>query len=221
MIGLIHTLLSLLSLLFLSTAHIHTTEAFVVILPQNICTNHQKRGLGVSVIDTRLHHGVETAIIIAGTASVVAGAWVLSINNNSSKQSTQQQAEYAAFEQERARLAHIEPKKTWKEEELYPYDGSHDDMKGPILLAVKGDVFNVYKGRSFYGPQGEYHIMAGRDATRFLAKNSLVEEHDENDKFISLNIAEKANLEAWYWTLKNKYECVGKLEGYDPKSTEM
>ena len=220
MIGLIiHTLLSL-SLLFLSTTHVHTTEAFIIIRPQNISIN-KKRGLGVSVIDTRLHHGVETAIIIAGTASVVAGAWVLSINNNNSKQSTQQQAEYAAFEQERARLAYIEPKETWKEEELYPYDGSHDDMKGPILLAVKGDVFNVYKGRSFYGPEGEYHIMAGRDATRFLAKNSLVEEHDENDKFISLNIAEKANLEAWYWILKNKYECVGKLEGYDPKSTEM
>ena len=28
-------------------------------------------------------------------------------------------------------------------------------------MAVKGDVFNVWKGRNFYGKGGEYHIMAG------------------------------------------------------------
>ena len=87
-------------------------------------------------------------------------------------------------------------------------------------MAVKGDVFNVYKGRNFYGPGGEYHIMAGRDATRFLAKNRLEEESDE-EKAVALNIAERANLEAWYWTIKNKYDRVGSLEGYDPKSTDM
>ena len=27
--------------------------------------------------------------------------------------------------------------------------------------------------------------------------------------------------QVWYWTIKNKYDLVGKLSGYDPKSTEM
>ena len=141
-------------------------------------------------------------------------------NNNNRRDTTQQYAEYEAREKERDRLAYIDPKQVWKEEELQSYNGSNDDERGPLLMAVKGDVFNVYKGRNFYGPGGEYHIMAGRDATRFLAKNRLEEESDE-EKAVELNIAERANLEAWYWTIKNKYDRVGSLEGYDPKSTDM
>lgn len=62
--------------------------------------------------------------------------------------------------------------------------------------------------------------MAGRDATRFLAKNRL-EEETVDERKVQLNIAERANLEAWYWTIKNKYQFVGNLAGYDPKETEM
>ena len=62
--------------------------------------------------------------------------------------------------------------------------------------------------------------MAGRDASRFLAKNSLEEESNE-EKDVPLNIAERASLESWYWIIKNKYDLVGQLEGYDPKTTEM
>ena len=62
--------------------------------------------------------------------------------------------------------------------------------------------------------------MAGRDATRFLAKNRLDEESDE-EKRVGLNVAERANLEVWYWTIKNKYQLVGSLDGYDDsKPTE-
>lgn len=62
---------------------------------------------------------------------------------------------------------------------------------------------------------------AGRDATRFLAKNRLEEESDE-EKRVGLNVAERANLEVWYWTIKNKYQLVGSLDGCDDsKPTEM
>ena len=171
------------------------------------------------LVDTRLN--VEP-VVIAG-AAITAGVVTYVLNNtgpNNNRDTTQQYAEYEAREKERDRLAYIEPKQVWNEEELQPYNGSNDDEKGPILMAVKGDVFNVYKGRNFYGVGGEYHIMAGRDATRFLAKNRLEEESDE-EKAVALNIAERANLEAWYWTIKNKYDRVGSLQGYDPKSTDM
>jgi hypothetical protein len=48
-----------------------------------------------------------------------------------------------------------------------------------------------------------------------------LEEETEMERKVELNIAERANLEVWYWTMKNKYQFVGNLAGYDPKSTEM
>ena len=62
--------------------------------------------------------------------------------------------------QERARLAYLAPRgDPWKEEELKAYDGTRDP-DGPILIAVAGKVYNVWKGRHFYGPGGEYSIFA-------------------------------------------------------------
>jgi membrane-associated progesterone receptor component len=93
---------------------------------------------------------------------------------------------------------------------LAEFDGTDED--GPMLFAADGLVFNVWKGRHFYGPGGEYHIFAGRDATRLLAKTQLEEEEPEQLK-VPLNIAEKAALAGWIYTFKNKYEIVGRLEG--------
>ena len=158
--------------------------------------------------------------VVGGIAIVATGAtaawWIGGAKDRENKA---KYAEYEALQRERENLAYIQPKDEWLEEELSEYNGENDPT-GPILLAVKGEVFNVWKGRNFYGPNAEYHIMAGRDATRFLAKNRL-EEETEDEKKVELNIAERANLEVWFWTIKNKYQFVGNLSGYDPKSTEM
>lgn len=66
----------------------------------------------------------------------------------------------------------------------------------------------------------EYHIFAGRDATRLLARNKLEEETEEELKK-PLSIADRAFLATWIYTFKNKYDIVGKLEGFDPESTKM
>ena len=63
-------------------------------------------------------------------------------------------------------------------------------------------------------------MFAGRDATRMLAK-TITEEESEADKQKPLNIGERAALAGWMFTLKNKYDIVGKLEGFDPSTTSM
>ena len=153
--------------------------------------------------------------IVVGAAAVVGGG-VLWLSGSESRQRQVQYAEYEAKEkemlEERRRLAFIEPKETWTEEELAPYNGSNPT--GPLLIAADGIVFNVWKGRHFYSPGCEYHVMAGRDATRFLASNSLEEVTEEKARK-PLTLAEKASLEAWLFTFRNKYDIVGSLEGYE------
>ena len=199
----------------LSTFFLVSIEAFSILHHHNHHLAHNQKS---RLVDTKLN--VEPVVIAGAIATLGVVTYVLNTDANNNRDTTQQFAEYETREKERDRLAYIEPKQVWKEEELQRYNGLNDDERGPLLMAVKGDVFNVYKGRNFYGPGGEYHIMAGRDATRFLAKNRLEEESDE-EKAVELNIAERANLEAWYWAIKNKYDRVGSLEGYDPKSTDM
>ena len=185
-----------------------STGAFQISIPQSV----KCRCPSIISSDAGTALDMEPALI-AGTVAV-AGAVAIYLSGSEERQRKAQYAEYEQKEKEihekRAKQAYIEPRDVWKEEEMAKYDGSDPD--GPILLGVDGTVFNVWKGRNFYGPGGEYHVMAGRDATRFLAKNSL-EVESEEDAMKPLNIAEKATLEGWYWIFKGKYEVVGKLEG--------
>jgi predicted heme/steroid binding protein len=48
--------------------------------------------------------------------------------------------------------------------QLAAYDGS--DPKKPLLLAVNGTIYDVSKGRHFYGPGGTYRFFSGHDGTR-------------------------------------------------------
>lgn len=105
--------------------------------------------------------------------------------------------------------AYVRPRDAWREEELKRFDGSQSP-DGPILLAADGVVYNVSPARGFYGPGGEYSIMAGRDASRFLGKNSVKEETDE-ERAVPLNVAERASLSAWAFSFKSKYDVVGRL----------
>ena len=163
------------------------------------------------------------AVLIGGGVVVAGLAGWLYVDGAEDRQRQQQRAQeeerYRQYQEERARQAYVEPKEYWTEAELAAYDGTKDP-DGPILLAADGLVFNVYKGRNFYGPGGEYHIFAGRDATRFLAK-TIVEEETPEEAAKPLTMAERAALAAWIFTFKGKYEVVGKLEGFDPKTTSM
>lgn len=113
--------------------------------------------------------------------------------------------------------------------ELLPFNGLGKD--GRILMAVNGSIYDVSRGRNFYGPGmcyiyslliviltllsgGPYANFAGRDASRGLAKNSfdldmLTDPNEAIDKLEDLNADEWESLREW-----EVKECEVKDEPY-------
>uniref|UniRef100_D3TSE3 Putative progesterone receptor membrane component 1 n=1 Tax=Glossina morsitans morsitans TaxID=37546 RepID=D3TSE3_GLOMM len=96
--------------------------------------------------------------------------------------------------------------------ELHQYDGTQPD--GRVLMAVNGNVFDVTKGKRFYGPGGPYASFAGRDASRNLARFSVGandKDKDEYDDLSDLSGVEMDSLREWEMQFREKYDLVGKL----------
>jgi membrane-associated progesterone receptor component len=171
---------------------------------------------------TKLHSMSDVVGVGTCALVLVGGAVWMSGSEERAKRAKYNECEKLdqVRKQERARLAYLASREEpWTKDELKAYDGTRDP-DGPILIAVAGKVYNVWKGRHFYGPGGEYSIFAGRDATRLLAKFRTTEE-DEESLSIPLTMGERATLEGYVWTFKDKYDVVGTLAGYDPKDTTM
>ncbi len=92
--------------------------------------------------------------------------------------------------------------------ELGHYDGS--DSGRPLLIAIRGQVYDVTRGRDFYGPGGPYGMFAGKDCTRALAKVSFDEELFTGD-LEGLDQDELDKLEEWIEMFEGKYRRVGAL----------
>ncbi|RWR91923.1 membrane steroid-binding protein 2-like protein [Cinnamomum micranthum f. kanehirae] len=95
------------------------------------------------------------------------------------------------------------------EEELKAYDGT--DPKKPLLMAIKGQIYDVSQGRGFYGPGGPYALFAGKDASRALAKMSF-EEKDLNGDMSGLGPFELEALNDWEFRFMGKYAKVGTIK---------
>ncbi|KAL0452506.1 UNVERIFIED_CONTAM: Membrane steroid-binding protein 1 [Sesamum latifolium] len=94
-------------------------------------------------------------------------------------------------------------------EELKQYDGS--DSKKPLLMAIKGQIYDVSQSRMFYGPGGPYALFAGKDASRALAKMSF-EEKDLNGDLTGLGVFELEALQDWEYKFMSKYVKVGTVK---------
>lgn len=104
------------------------------------------------------------------------------------------------------------------EEELKAYDGS--DPKKPLLMAIKGQIYDVSQSRMFYGPGGPYALFAGKDASRALAKMSF-EDKDLTGDIEGLGPFELDALQDWEYKFMGKYVKVGQIKKSAPKEVEV
>ena len=113
--------------------------------------------------------------------------------------------------------------RTYTPHTLLPYNGEDG---GPVYFAVRGKVFDVSRGRNFYGPGGPYSNFAGRDASRGLACGSFDEDmltkdlDGPLDKLDDLGRDEMEALQGWEERFNEKYDIVGRLVSVDDYAKE-
>ncbi|KAJ1826115.1 Dihydrodipicolinate synthase [Coemansia sp. RSA 2599] len=107
-------------------------------------------------------------------------------------------------------------KEKWTKREISQYRGQTPDT--PILIGLKGKVFDVSAGRGFYGAGASYNVFAGRDASRLLAKqefdDGVIAEEELDaplDALEDLLEDEKECLDSYVGLYTVKYRCVGNL----------
>jgi membrane-associated progesterone receptor component len=103
-----------------------------------------------------------------------------------------------------------EPMRNFTAKQLRHFDGSinenTDDPK-PVYLSVGGTVFDVSKGRDFYGPGGPYEVFAGRECGAALATMSFDESLlDDVSACENLGVGDKAELGNWLEKFEH-YRC--------------
>ncbi|XP_077241774.1 membrane steroid-binding protein 1-like [Tasmannia lanceolata] len=103
------------------------------------------------------------------------------------------------------------------EDDLKVYDGS--DPKKPLLMAIKGQIYDVSQSRMFYGPGGPYALFTGKDASRALAKMSF-EEQDLTGDISGLGPFELEALHDWEYKFMSKYVKVGTIKETVPIADE-
>jgi len=93
-------------------------------------------------------------------------------------------------------------------DELERYSGRDPFL--PLLLSVRGTIFDVSKGKDFYGPGGGYEVFAGKEVARALAIMSLKAE-DCTDNLEGVTEKQMGTLKEWEDKFRVKYPVVGEV----------
>lgn len=103
-----------------------------------------------------------------------------------------------------------EPPRNFTAKQLRHFDGKIDEKSNdpkPVYLSVGGTVFDVSKGRDFYGPDGPYELFAGRECGAALATMSFDESLlDDLSACEGLGVGDRAELENWLEKFEH-YRC--------------
>ena len=99
--------------------------------------------------------------------------------------------------------------------QLRDYDGVAQPQ---ILVALLGDVYDVSAAAEHYSQGCPYHIFAGRDASRALAKMTFDETELSNSCVDDLTSTEINKLNEWVVKYRDvrRYPIVGRLSAPSP-----
>lgn len=113
-----------------------------------------------------------------------------------------------------------EPTRIFTKEELAKYKGENG---GDIYLALMGRVFDVTRGRDYYGPGGGYSFFSGVDGSRAFVTGDFKPEGLIDD-ITGLGSQDYIGLRDWLDFYMKDYQYIGKLQGLfydaDGKTTE-
>lgn len=125
----------------------------------------------------------------------------------------QDAAELAALAAEEAVSVKASTERLWTAEQLRLY-GAERRHHRQILLAVIGEVFDVTRGRAYYGAAGgnHYQIFAGRDGSRAFSTGDFTQA-GATDSLDGLTAAQVSGVIGWLEFYREEYMPVGKLVG--------
>ena len=94
--------------------------------------------------------------------------------------------------------------------QLRSFDGS--DPEKPIYVSLKGVVYDVSSASNLYGKGNAYNCMAGREASRAMAKLSFEETDLSNTRLDDLGAFERGTLDDWVEKFQHykSYPIVGR-----------
>ncbi|XP_045597658.1 neuferricin [Procambarus clarkii] len=160
--------------------------------------------VGVAVVGVAIHEVWPGSLASVVMKSEGVRAAVMALHNLLLVPGTQQEQE-----QEQPPPG-VKKERIFTVEELARYDG-REGNKGPYL-ALLGRVYNVKKGKKFYGTGGGYEFFSGRDGSRAFVTGDFTEEGLIDD-ISGLTSSDYIGLDEWTKFYESDYKYVGKVIG--------
>nr|CAG4636368.1 EOG090X0A5G [Eubosmina coregoni]SVE69947.1 EOG090X0A5G [Eubosmina coregoni] len=128
----------------------------------------------------------------------------------SSSSSTQKTADTPPEPVTESSKAANEPTRVFTKEELAKYKGEEEG--GKIYIAILGKVFDVTRGKDYYGPGGGYAFFSGIDGSRAFVTGTFTAEGLIDD-IEGLEKSDYVGLRDWADFYMKDYTYIGKVEG--------
>ncbi|KAF5827265.1 cytochrome b5-like heme/steroid binding domain-containing protein [Dunaliella salina] len=151
--------------------------------------------------------GREVARALAKSSIDLADLGSSELHDLGAEEASRLREAVAQYDSQYDAVGQVVPLKQLTPEELAGYAGQ--DPSKPLYLAIKGTIFDISKGRQFYGPDGIYPF-AGKECARALALMST-DEADCCGNLEGLGFTELDILRDWEAKFNIKYPVIGTL----------